>query len=96
MAEAFRPDLIDGLETANTFRIFVIAGHQIVFSFDVMPLEIEKKASIYVKGLGRVTFSTKAAADNYMEGVRWLESLDNETARKALEYLWGRIKPRNG
>lgn len=84
---------LEGLETVENVKIFMVAGHQVVFSFDVNPLEMVKNTSIYVKGLGRVTFSSKVPSDNHTDGVRWLESLDVATARKALEYLWGRVKP---
>lgn len=83
---------LDGLETVPTFRVFTVAGHQVVFSYDIRPLEMDKHTSIYVKGLGRVTFTSKVSADGYRDGVMWLESLNDMTARKAAEYLWSRVR----
>jgi hypothetical protein len=83
---------LEGLKTLKTYREFTVAGHQVVFSFDMTPTDLLKHTSIYVERLGRVTYTSKVAADTYADGLRWLESLEPATARKALEYLWGKVR----
>lgn len=83
---------LEGLKSIKTHREFIVAGHQVMFSFDMTPTQMMKNTSVYVEKLGRVTYTSKVDADSYADGVRWLENLDHATARKALEYLWNKVR----
>ena len=91
--DSYEPlDSLEGLKTIQSYRVFDVAGHQIVFHYDLQPLDVLQNASIYVPGLGRVTYQSKRPCDSYADAQRWLESLDADVARKTLAFLYGKVK----
>ena len=88
-------DSLEGLKTTPSYKVFDVAGHQIVFHYDLQPLDILQNASIYVPGLGRVTYQSKRPCDSYADAQRWLEGLDINVARKTLAFLYGKVKAIN-
>lgn len=63
-----------------------------MFSFELTPLDMLQHATIYVQGLGKVTYTNKRPCDSYADAQRWLESVDDMTARKTLAFLYGKVK----
>lgn len=83
---------LEGLRTIPSFKVFDIAGHQIVFQFELTPLDMLQHATIYVPGIGRITYTKKIPCDSHSQATRWLEGLDVLTARKTLAYLYSKVK----
>lgn len=89
---------LEGLKTIPFCKVFEVAGHQIMFTYERTALEVIQKAAIYVPWLGRVEYSTKRPCDSEADAQRWLDSLNQEVARKSLSFLHGKIKdiPKHG
>jgi predicted small integral membrane protein len=83
---------LEGLKTIPSFKMFEVAGHQIVFQFELTPLDMLQHATIYVPGIGRITYTKKVTCDSLSQATRWLEGLDVTTARKTLAYLNNKVK----
>ncbi len=83
---------LEGLKTIPSFKVFEVAGHQIAFQFELTPLDMLQHATIYVPGVGRVTYTKKIPCDSHLQALRWLESVDVIAARKTLAFLHNKIK----
>lgn len=83
---------IEGLVTIPFCKVFEVAGHQILFNFELTPLDLVQHASIHVPGIGRITYSSRRPCDSHSDAIRWIESIDDMTARKTIAFLYGKTK----